>query len=538
MILDLYYSLRGLLSTIDINGDIDASLSDEPTAEVIAKLFNNFPSFRIVATPEKSVVMEFEQRKFLWTFHIPIEVSLIKGKDLNDEFNGTLRRVTALAIEKQKFSIEKNKNTYEWKSENPSPEYKTIRDEFLNIFNTQSISSIRKELVNQIKYFQNQHKVFFEEKDIESNIRHWANSIVAGAFLSFVFNAYMEYIPGVSNVEEEKNRDHGIKFKSLGAMIIGYDKENPIGNESRTLFRIMSDRISSAIAGNYLKNEYEKLSTPNLLEATSSCYGKEGIKEITHGTKVGVYYPTANTLDRCKTQLKELNRVFEILDKTGKDVNGIDDFKKKHDQITQIVNDLTDYTGTLNCDIQALRNDLEIKSHHIQDSISAFKTASKLKYLETDCGAMIAFINPIEILKLDIEQMLDRIVGDVKGLQLTQCNYTIYSRIESQVSSLGSGNSKISLIENYVVFMHTETVKINTINQPNWLENLVKKNIRLVGEFYYSYEDGGMRKYFDVNLNTADESTRKSLKYVEKQIIEKSSELPIWYLFKFRTYTQ
>ena len=540
VILDLYYSLRGLLSTIDANGQINADLKDEATAEVIAKLFNNFPSFRIVTAKEKNVVMEFEQRKFLWTFHIPIEQCLNENKVLNDEFNKTLQKVTALEIEKQKFSIEKNKNTYEWKSENPSTEYKAIRDEFLNIFNSDSVNSIRKELVNQIKYFQNQHKVFFEEKNIESNINHWANSIIAGAFLSFVFNAYMEYIPGVSNVEEGKNRDQGIKFKSLGAMIIGYDKENPIDNELRTLFRIMSDRISSAIAGNYLKNEYEKLSTPNLSEETSSCYGIEGVKEITHGGSA--YFPAAKTLEHTKAQIQKLQRVFEILEKTEKDLKGIDEIKQKHLEVIEKVNALTEYNGTLNSKIQTIRNGLEVKCEKIQESITALKNSSKIKYVAWDCSELSAFVNPIEILKLDIEQMLDRIIGDTKGLKLSECSYTIYSKIDSQQTVIDSITNNIKRVDNYIIFMHSESDKINTINQPNWLENLLKKNIRFIGEFFYSYMDNGTRKYFDINLNEADALALTSLKEVGTKLTAKlngqSSDLPIWYVFKFKTSKQ
>lgn len=538
VILDLYYSLRGLLSTIDLNGCINTSLNDEPTAEVIAKLFNNFPSFRIVAAKENNVIMEFEQRKFLWTFHIPIEQCLKENLVLNDEFNKTLQKVTALEIEKQKFSIEKNKNTYEWKSENPSAEYKEIRDEFLDIFNSDSINTIRKELVNQIKYFQNQHKVFFDEKNIESNINHWSNSIIAGAFLSFVFNAYMEYIPGVSNVEEGKNKDQGIKFKSLGAMIIGYDKDNPIDNELRTLFRIMSDRISSAIAGNYLKNEYEKLSTPNLSEEASLCYGIEGIKEITHGN--GSYYPVAKALENAKSQHQKLKRIFEIIEKTNPNLKGSEIIKTKHAEVETLLNGMLTYDGNLIEKIQTIRNELEIKSDSIKTSITNLNN-SKLKAIEWDCSELIAYINPIVLLEMDIKQMLDRIIGSQKGLKLGECSYTIYSKIEQQLLIDEIGHN-IKRMDNYIIFLHSETDKINRLNQPNWLENMLKKNIRFVGEFFYSYLDNGTRKYFDINLNEVAPTALVALNEVGNKLTTKlngqSANLPIWYIFNFKTFKQ
>lgn len=541
VILDLYYSFRELLSTIDAHGLINKGLLDEPTAEVIANLFNNFPSFRILSTEQKNVIMEFEQRKFLWTFYIPIESCISENKSLLNEFNETLKKVTALEIEKQKFSIIKYKSTYKWDKENPSNEYKEIRDEFINIFNLDMLYLIRKELINQIKYFQNQHKVFFEEKNIESNINHWANSIIAGAFLSFVFNAYMEYIPGVSNVEEGKNQDQGIKFKSLGAMIIGYDKENPIDNELRTLFRIMSDRISSAIAGNYLKNEYQRLSIKNLSEEASLCFGVGGIKQLTHNGSS--YYQTNSVIENTNYQLQKLQRVFDLLD-TSPINSSIQNLKDNFIEFNKIVSDIREFNGTQDENLKNIRDIIEIDSRIINDYIKDILSIKDSNYIDWESSLLKTCINPIEILSPEITNMVKSFTHKSKGAGVDTFYFTIYSNELNKLKLDSNYKSDAIYLDNYIFFLHAEPTNGNNLNSskiPNWLSELENK-IPFIGEFFYSYIDNGKRKFFDAKLNEVGSSTLLPLNQAGIKLTtilnKQSRSLPIWYILNFKTFKQ
>jgi len=507
------------------------------TSETFAHLFDREPTaYQVLITDKDYDVVKYNHQNDLLSFEFPYTKIFKTGSSyyetkraLFQKFEATISSSDSNPI----FSTTKVGNRFT----NSDKITENIDTNFFakDLICKSSLKEFHKVLVQKIRQLNDFNKQYFfnsEKENIENLINSFANSILSHGFLSFIFNITVENIPSVIFVDKTNKEK-----RSLGTFIIGYKHE--LENEDRVYFRILAQRISSILAGNVAYNVYQKQLFPNIITAASLCYGIEGVKEITHGGD-SPYFPKAKALEKAKEQAKELDR---LLNNMKLDNDAINKLRTNHYEVKSRIENETEYNGTLFSCIQTLRNNLEVKSTHIENSITNLGFNGKIEKLEWDASLLSAFANPIEILKTDIQLMLESIIGTTKGLKLSNCKYSIYStEIADKQESVNAALNPIKHHDNYIIFMHEEALKLAKDSNPNWLSNHLKLNIHYVGEFFYSYMEGETRKYFDINLEEANESTVTSLNEVGNKLTNKfnaqSADFPIWYIFKFKTLIQ
>lgn len=87
---------------------------------------------------------------------------------------------------------------------------------------------------------------FKKHSDIKTDkyyLEGFAKLIISHAYLSVLFDCWVENIPSVANLDERNNQQ-----QCLGTFIVGYKQDQEITDDERALFRITSDRISSNLA--------------------------------------------------------------------------------------------------------------------------------------------------------------------------------------------------------------------------------------------------------------------------------------------------
>ena len=96
------------------------------------------------------------------------------------------------------------------------------------------------------KFFFNYNKL---KKDLL--ISSFSKLLISHAYLSYLFNCWVENIPGIVDVNEN-NGDQ----RCLGTFIVGYNMNQEISDSERTVFKITSDRISANLASSAIENAY------------------------------------------------------------------------------------------------------------------------------------------------------------------------------------------------------------------------------------------------------------------------------------------
>lgn len=468
IIIDLYYGLRDLFSKIK-NNKIDENLKDKPTASVIAEIFNNSQSFRIIYNCEKKSmedILVFEQRDFLLTFNINFSKIIKDDYCFEKSFNGVIEKIIELKLSDRKLNVKKSNNTYTWQEQSESNCYSKIRNSFLDVFCPKKITSFRNQIISRLELLtiNNPHLFKYKQKTFKEDILPIVNTILAGAFMSYSYNSVMEYIPGICNVDK-KNKE----FSSLGALIIGYNKTNFISSDKRTLLKILSDRIASVLSANYLTKLYNELKSNDIVKEASYCFGTNGIKELTHGN--GGYYEVDNALENSKANINILitkigkNKLFADYLKT------INVFKNKIDAVTS-------YNGNKIGCIENLRNKLRVRADDIEKKLKEIDSNIEI---ETNSEDIQLFINPIEFLNTDLELFISKtknVLEDNEKLKIKFYKETDTTEVENNINK----------VDNYIIFYHSSdnynSLTSSNDDLPDWLTNL-KNKMNNLGRFYY-----------------------------------------------------
>ena len=74
----------------------------------------------------------------------------------------------------------------------------------------------------------------------------FSNSCVAIAFLCLHFDSTIEYVLSIANVDRNNNK------RNLGGLVVGYTSQYQLKPEDRILLNIVSDQLTSVVAGQWL----------------------------------------------------------------------------------------------------------------------------------------------------------------------------------------------------------------------------------------------------------------------------------------------
>lgn len=272
--LNIYYSIRNKLFDRK-QKDIDESphLSNN-VAIVLSRLFLKDVGFRLKYTEERNWHFSFLEQNQIFSIQVPlcriIQIPADAAKETKemDVFRSALGKFLATSVsvlnskdELQKLLIQKNEkrnSSYEKKDVIDTP-IDTQFQEFLKIFKPKDeLEALRNEFVEAIHFWHITNPDYLTTTDTKKHLENWAELFFQIVFISLVYNSWIEYFPSVCGLDESKrNRE----YRNLGGLILGYklDDNITLTQEERSIFRIVSSRISSIVAGQWMFDNNKEL---------------------------------------------------------------------------------------------------------------------------------------------------------------------------------------------------------------------------------------------------------------------------------------
>lgn len=124
------------------------------------------------------------------------------------------------------------------------------------IINADEEEKIIKDLKSQYEYFSKNSGNDLIEKN-ENLFDQFIRCCLAISFVCYYYSSTIEYMLSVAAVHYKTQNQ--VYERNLGGLIVGYKDDYNLSSEERTIFNLISDRITSVIAGNYLYNEDKNL---------------------------------------------------------------------------------------------------------------------------------------------------------------------------------------------------------------------------------------------------------------------------------------
>lgn len=264
--LNVYYTIRNkLFERGDEEIDNSAFLSNN-VAIVLSRLFLKDIGFRLRYTEENDWHFSFLEQHLLFSIQLPLSRLIKTDGDRKDNerpltvFKKALGKFLGEAIEalNSDGSIKdlilqkadgKNSSYKKYKTDNSPISAKL--DAFLTTFRPKAeLQQLRDELVDTIYFWHTANPGYLTAQDTRKHIENWVELFFQIVFISLVYDAWVEYFPSICGLEEKAGR----KYRNLGGLILGYQiaEGNTLTQEERSIFRIISARISSTVAGQWL----------------------------------------------------------------------------------------------------------------------------------------------------------------------------------------------------------------------------------------------------------------------------------------------
>lgn len=269
-----YYAFKNYISNINSknfselgkklklsNNEIKTA-KDVSTSELAAKVFRKPIPYRVILSEDELIEVRFDKHLGVLTIKIPFIKIFNKKNDLSK-----IKNVLFNEFEKELVSQVIDGNVKDLKKilvERKDNIYTKIREKGycfstnLKLLNRSSIIKTIDILTSKLITFNSDtnNKLFFSKsKDIEKYfLKAFSKLLISHAFLSFLFDCWVENIPSVIDVDETNNDQ-----RCLGTFIIGYNKSDELTNTERSLFRITSDRISANLASNAIESIYPEI---------------------------------------------------------------------------------------------------------------------------------------------------------------------------------------------------------------------------------------------------------------------------------------
>lgn len=273
--LNVYYSIRNKLfdrKEEDVNDNPHLSNN---VAIVLSRLLLKDVGFRLSYTFDKDWHFSFLEQNQIFSIKIPLErlIKLSKKTSVSsDKLMGLFRE--ALGKFLSDTVVKLNSEPYleklliqKAKSRHSSYEKKSIStslidnefDKFIKVFKSKrELEILRDEFVEAIYFWHTTNPGYLTISDTKEHIKNWVELFFQIVFISLVYNSWVEYFPSVCGLDESKqNRE----YRNLGGLILGYkiDENKSLTQEERSIFRIISSRISSTVAGQWMFDNNRQL---------------------------------------------------------------------------------------------------------------------------------------------------------------------------------------------------------------------------------------------------------------------------------------
>jgi hypothetical protein len=221
---------------------IEANGTNLRTSEITSLLFVNPANYRIKTTEKEYVTVKYDKHIDTIVFEVPF--SSIFKCDENENFDKVKEKLfrfyEGYLSEEMLFNSRLTKSKNEYKGSGQEAGDLVIK----SMINESGIKTLIETLYKKVILLDETNGNHFFGKDYKKkNIDAFVKLIVSHAFLSAMFDCWVENIPSVVQVVEESN----IK-KCLGTIVVGYSIEDEISSVERIYFKLLSERISYNLA--------------------------------------------------------------------------------------------------------------------------------------------------------------------------------------------------------------------------------------------------------------------------------------------------
>jgi len=329
LVLNVYYSLRKKLFTND-----DAHMSNN-VAIVLSRLFLKDTGFRLRYTKGKDWKFSYLEQKNIFSIKMPLS-KLVSTEDgekpytyfktaLNDFISQSIKElnqndnIDSLIITRKKDS----KSTYQKNSAGSSAIEQIINDFIDKVF-IENLDNFKENMKEAILFWHKSNPGFFNPYELEQNLNNWVVLFFQVVFVSLVYDSWVEYFPSVCGISANGKEK---ELRNLGGLILAYKIGKNVSKEDRSVFRVISSRISATVAGEHVKDINQNLRNQSLKSALAAVMARNQSHNI--GSHV-------------------LSRFS--------DRNAITNALKEEYEDAQFINTLFPKENIVNCDIQFLKN--------------------------------------------------------------------------------------------------------------------------------------------------------------------------------------
>lgn len=263
LILNVYYSFRDNLFNKTENEIKNNPFHSNNVAIVLSRLFLKDVGFRLSYTTDTNWHFSLLEQNNVFSIKIPLSRILNKPNEspLSDVeyFKSALSDFLSTAIGASNTDnlnnllvrkVSDSKSSYELgddKKQSPISQYiESLRNAFKP---KNEIEILRNEIVQAIHFWHITNPGYLTKENTLKHIENWVELFFQITFISAIYDAWIEYFPSVCGLDESKGTR---QFRNLGGLILGYKTDASITQEERSIFRIISARISSTVAGQWL----------------------------------------------------------------------------------------------------------------------------------------------------------------------------------------------------------------------------------------------------------------------------------------------
>jgi hypothetical protein len=274
------------------DGDKDKALSFyfwlldgyRPTI-ILSELIIKDIDFRIKMTREYEPVLLFNKRENVLEVSIPMRLfineltklenpSLIK-QIFNHKFeNYSCQKNVEKKEKKQRLYIllDKTKRKFD--------HYQQLKNEIIDENAEKEIVSSLQEKLNYLHGYASEivcdNKNFDDGGNENLIYNSFSKCCIALAFVCCYYSSIIEYMLSVAALQFSNE-----KFieRNLGGLIIGYHKDYKLTSNERAIFNLISDRLTSVIAGNYLYQDIKDLSLGKKRREMKDAFNKFKIED-------------------------------------------------------------------------------------------------------------------------------------------------------------------------------------------------------------------------------------------------------------------
>lgn len=248
------------------------------TINSISKLFTQNINFRVLCNDEttnfsfENNTLSFIINKTAITYPGFLAFASILKESLSNAEENSLHYV-----------FRQNENIFK-PNENVSKSIEEIYLEFYSkAFNKNQIINLNKDLICWLKKLvKNQPNLFVSTDKLSDLIEDFVNQVESIAYLSLYYDCCIEYMPAVVAVFEKDENNPKVEERNLGSLIIGY--KGDLTNENRSIFKLISERISLVVAGEHLKEQIIETENHAIRAAISQCMARA--ESHNHGSHI------------------------------------------------------------------------------------------------------------------------------------------------------------------------------------------------------------------------------------------------------------